>query len=115
LGYSCTVKASLVLKAILKAITIPGGSSNTWYKGDVEFMFEQGRENSDGAITGQVSRIVEEHCHKAGSARIEPDGHVTRFPGVSREIQRLAEIEGLQEYQTRFQNVPSAIIIGTNV
>ena len=73
MGYSATAKACMVLD------TFKGGdkSSNVWAWKGHRYMYERGRENADGAITGSVIRMDGKRC---GSFRIDPDGQVIRAP-----------------------------------
>ena len=50
MGYGCTAKAGMVMDTFRG----DGGSSNVWHYKGVEYFWEQGRENADGAITGSV-------------------------------------------------------------
>lgn len=91
MGYSCNAASGYALDYIRDEVSLklPAGSSNGMPDGG---FYEVGRENADGAITGTVwkpwaedpSRVV-----KRGGFRIEPDGTVSRFPGLKKEV-RLA-------------------------
>jgi hypothetical protein len=95
MGYSLTVKASLVLQASMKIIG-DGVSSNV-FRG---YFYEQGRENSDGAFTAQVMKFITGgFCKRAGSIRIEANGKITRFPTMTKSEKVLAEQDGLKEYK----------------
>jgi hypothetical protein len=77
--------------------------------------WEVGRENADGAITGTVwkpwshdpSRVV-----KKGGFRIEPDGTVTRFPGLSVEERREAAAWAKKRYREVFESCPFSVAVG---
>jgi hypothetical protein len=97
MGYSCNKAAGLTLDSILEQVAPFPSPTNTWeYKGN-KYFFERGREQDDGAITGQVWRMDPEDaqgrcfCHRSGSARIEPGGRVTRFPHISKQVKKVAE------------------------
>lgn len=85
MGYSCTVAASNTLNAIGNAFATNGNPNILTIHGR-EFFFERGRENGDGAITGTLMVMVDaDHCRKAGTVRIEPDGRINRFPGLNKK------------------------------
>ena len=92
MGYSCTAVADTVLDFILNNLTknVSNGTSNGWFNNANEYFFEQGRENQDGAITGQVWRKLNQSAYRAGSVRIEPNGTVTRFYGIPASLRKLA-------------------------
>lgn len=95
MGYSCTVVADKVLEFLLADLSknVGNGTSNGWFNNGCEYFFEQGKENDDGAITGQVYRIMVDRtkCLPAGSVRIEPDGIVNRFSHIPHSLRSLAE------------------------
>lgn len=94
MGYSCTRNAGDRLDMILKADN-SDPSSNMWVKEDgYRYFFERGRENSDGAITGTVYQIRGEYAYRKGTAKIDPDGKVTRFPHMN-SVMRKASKEPL--------------------
>lgn len=93
MGYSARADAFDTLRAIERSQKALGcASSNGIVKdGQVIGFYEIGRENRDGAITGQVFKNCEPYhvgqrgpdrayATKAGSFRISPDGVVERFP-----------------------------------
>lgn len=85
MGYSCNAASAFALDWIRDNVSLklPAGTSNGMPDGG---FWEVGRENASGAITGTVwkpwaedpSRVV-----RRGGFRIEPDGRVSRFPGLS--------------------------------
>ncbi len=99
MGWSCTAKAGLTLDGISKTFQ---GSSNTWNTEKGTFFFETGRENADGAITGQVWKMVDVpkkgRCNRSGSFRIETDGTIARFPHLPAWIKKSAVEYGAAEY-----------------
>lgn len=98
MGYSCTAKASYVMQALERAICTHG-SSNVFINLPHKYMFECGRENSDGAITGTVMVFLDnDHVRKVGSYRIEPDGTITRFYGTSAKERKTAMEAGLARF-----------------
>lgn len=76
MSYSCTVKANLALEAIYAGMPNSQDSSNTFDRNGRTYFVEQGRERTDGAITGQIIDLVT--GRQSGSLRIEPDGGITR-------------------------------------
>jgi len=121
MGYSCTAAAALKLEAIMKGLREAGLTvyhngrpmTNTWKRGKDTLFYERGRENPDGAITGSIFSIS---GRRVGSFRIEPDGQVTRFPGIpkgireqTRVVPRVDSLKGstLEFLQQRGLNEPS--------
>ena len=95
MGYSCSAAASLTMTAIGELIG--GESSNGMPDGG---FYERGREQPDGAMTGSVYVPVGTNgCRKRGSFRINADGKVTRFPGLTRVLLAKAEAMGAKEYK----------------
>lgn len=99
MGYSCSARASHVLKQIDCLDEFDISSPNHKY------FYEIGKENNDGAITGIVFEFIGESniqegyltrpCKKAGSFRIEPDGSIKRFPGIPKHMYNALEIAAL--------------------
>lgn len=104
MGWSCTAKAGLTLDGISKLFQ---GSSNTWTTEKGTFFFETGRENSEGAITGQVWKMIvwqgEDRIKRSGSFRIEPDGIIARFPHLPAWMKRVAVEYGAEEYSRLYE------------
>ncbi|MFA5344410.1 MAG: hypothetical protein WC381_10670, partial [Kiritimatiellia bacterium] len=102
MGYSCTGKAAAAEGAIftsraagdlygaaesLAAGGYGGEVTNGWQVAGVRYFLDRGREQPDGAITGQVwcQTPGSETCSLAGNLRIEPDGFISRWPRASAE------------------------------
>lgn len=85
MGYSCSANASDRLNMVLNADTTDE-SSNTWVKNGTRYFFERGRENADGSVTGTVFEIRGKFAHRKGSAKIDPNGKVVRFPHWNAEM-----------------------------
>jgi hypothetical protein len=100
MGYSCTGKAAAAEGAIftsraagdlygaaesLAAGGYGGEVTNGWQVAGVRYFMDRGREQPDGAITGQVwcQTPGSETCSLAGNLRIEPDGFISRWPRAS--------------------------------
>ena len=88
MGYSCRQSADKAHDVILRAVTDPAGSSNTWEFRGVRYFYETGREQRDGAITGTVWRFLadDSHVRRAGSVRIDPDGRLVRWPCIPADV-----------------------------
>jgi hypothetical protein len=117
MGYSCTAAAGCVLDAVTAVAAprdkegkrpsngLPGGG-----------FWEIGRENADGAVTGTVWRNLnaqerarwshldnlDERVTRAGGFRIEPCGHISRFPGLPKDLREAAERTGKRRYQKTY-------------
>jgi hypothetical protein len=90
MGYSCTAKADYVLKELLTQLQAagPAKTSNGWSKNNIEYFFEIGKEQPDGAITGKVHKVQPDGlCREMNSARIDADGDIPYFP-TSKQAQR---------------------------
>lgn len=90
MGYSCTVKAHDTLRMTLNNITganiLEPQFSNTWENKGTKFFYERGREQSDGSITGQVFKFINDtQCVKYGSLKILPDGKVKSWAGMPKD------------------------------
>jgi hypothetical protein len=105
MGYSCAAVAGIVMDKLVAQLQKDGGvdehnSSNTWKHKGVFYMEERGRENSDGAVTGTISRFVGPNSAKRiGSYRIEPNGEITRFATSSAKQRAQAVADGVAEFQ----------------
>lgn len=86
MGWSCTAAASETADRISNWCRATTDSSNTFVsvaeRSDGErFFFEEGNETADGAIVGEVFRMVgESRAVPAGRYRIEPDGTFSSGP-----------------------------------
>lgn len=98
MGYSYAARAGYTLDSIGKLINVK--TSNGMPDGG---FYETGREQADGAITGTVWKPIpgSTHVTKRGSFRIDPNGKVARFPGLSRALIKQAEEMGEAEYHRR--------------
>lgn len=89
MGYSATTRAFRTLEQIESLMKGRGATvskgivANEWTG-----FWEMGREQADGSIVGTIQKNVEYQgktcCVRAGSFRIEPDGRLSRFPGLSK-------------------------------
>jgi hypothetical protein len=83
MGYSCTKAASDTLHAVHHLFNA-GKNQSTLLINGTEYFFERGRENGDGAITGTLMEMLpNDYCRKAGSVRIDGEGKIARFPGLT--------------------------------
>lgn len=90
MGWSCGQKAGQTMDRISQACRAQGGSSNVFTVKGKKYMFETSRvEHSDGAITGQVLRFLDErYVRPSGSFRIEGDGTISRGPAFFKQALR---------------------------
>lgn len=94
MGYSCTLKADKTLQTLMSIIGKGEKSSNTWIHNGNKYFYEIGKENSDGAITGTIYRVIkgdDSKCLKTGSFRIDADGKIVRFPTTTSQQRNEAE------------------------
>jgi hypothetical protein len=81
MGWSATAKACDIERAWSDACHKQTGQSNAYETEGKRFFYDTGREQRDGAITGQVFRMLPDGMAvRSGSFRIESDGTVTRYP-----------------------------------
>jgi len=84
MGYSCTQDADSMLGVIRKAYGDPTKGSNILRLRGEDYFYERGREQGDGAITGQLwLMLANDMARPVGTYRIEPDGTIARFPRLS--------------------------------
>ncbi len=118
MGYSATNAAFRTIEAIItEAQTLrPITGSNQWIGDDgLEYFYERGNEKPDGSMTGKVMRTLKQSewlsawgpyrptaVKSAGPFRIEPDGKITRFPGIPKAVKAKldAEYKKRKELQT---------------
>lgn len=83
MGYSYAQEAGRAFENLLAALRGENApkSTNCWFHNGVQYFWERGKENTDGAITGTVMRFHD--CKNVGGFRIEANGTVTRFPTAS--------------------------------
>lgn len=108
MGYSCTAMASFVIDAIMAAVRHEN-SGNTYKGKDGQLYFwERGRENSDGAMTGVIQRMLpNDYCRRVASFRIEPNGRITRFYGLTKAVKERAERTARLHYIETFKHEPN--------
>ncbi len=78
MGWSCSVKASNMMRLVSETCVEQTGNSNTYIKDGDKYFFEHSRtEHSDGSITGKIYKFVSENeCIPVGRFKILPDGKV---------------------------------------
>jgi len=83
MGYSATAKAMEVIEKITEKCLNETGSQNVWKHKGKFYMFEIGRENMDGAVTGQIFLLLTNNASfkrakaiKKGGFKINPDGSI---------------------------------------
>ena len=95
MGYSCSARANYTLDQVhsLDDFCLSG---NLHYK----YFTEIGKENRDGSITGKVYEVYHkgEYCKSIGGFRINPDGSIARFPGLSKRMFGVLEIAAIEAY-----------------
>lgn len=112
MGYSYNALSGYALEHITKSLGCGDlGPSNVFVKNGKKYMYEHGREQYDGAITGVVWKFLEDgvHVRKAGTFRIEPDGTVTRFPGSTATQRKQATVAAVGEYKRIHGALPNCI------
>jgi hypothetical protein len=103
MGYSCSARANYVLDQVEFLEEFDSKSPN--YK----YFIEIGKENNDGAITGTVymftggwftdkDYLQTRPIKKYGSFRINPNGTIARFPGISKRLFGVLEIAGIEAF-----------------
>lgn len=104
MGYSYAARAGFTLDAIQEKFR-QENSGNVFSTdgGKTTYFHERGREQADGAATGTVQKnLPDNFCRKAGSYRIEPEGNITRFPGVPRKFWPELEAASDKRYDQTF-------------
>ena len=81
MGWSATAKACDTERHWSNICHAQTGRSNVYTAKGNTYFYDTGREQRDGAITGQVFRMSDSgYCAKVGSFRIEADGTVAKDP-----------------------------------
>ena len=107
MGYSLSSEAGSTLEAFNDSFS--SGSTNTYYAETTgaEMFYEIGNESSDGSCTGEVYRVAGKNadghdmCRKVGTFRIDSNGEIVRFPGVTRKTMNEISARGLEIYEDR--------------
>jgi hypothetical protein len=88
MGYSCTAAALRTLQTVkaLHGADLEENNMIRTHKGRLVF-FEAGEEQDDGAIVGTVTDL---RGLNAGVFRVEPDGSIARFAGLTKNQQAWA-------------------------
>ena len=111
MGYSCTKDASNAL-GIIGHMFATDGNPNVLTINGAQFFFERGKENTDGAITGTLYKMLpNDMCRKVGNVRIDPDGMVRRFPGLTM-VERAEVGSTLRDMSARNPQLLSAWAMG---
>lgn len=91
MGYSCTVDANNTLGVIEHMFATKGNPNILTIRGS-QYFFERGKEQEDGAITGQLMLMLpNDYCQRIGSVKINADGSIARFPKLSKAEKQEAE------------------------
>jgi hypothetical protein len=112
MGYSCTKKAGDTLDRLVQYYLEKGEKMQNVFtvkqascmaQKEKQYMWEIGRENKSGAITGKVCEFTGPSEQKltesgqpydsrpavnVGSFRIAPDGKITKFPGLPADVKK---------------------------
>lgn len=81
MGWSCEMLAGKRLDLIMDLCHKNSGMTNVWTENNNKYMFETGREQADGSITGTISKYIDDSkVKKSGSFKIEAGGIVSRGP-----------------------------------
>jgi len=110
MGYSCSARANKVVDQV-EAL-----SEFDRHSPDYKYILQVGQENKDGAITGTVYEFTsgwftdkdfhqKRTCKKKGTFRVEPDGTITRFAGVSKRLFGVLTIAGIEAFDREFSYV----------
>jgi hypothetical protein len=96
MGYSCSRVAGLVLEQVSKNYSVDG-SQNVFTNGKDNFFYEQSRrEHADGAITGTAYQMLPDGMAiKKGSFRINGNGTVASFTGLTKDQKKKIQSEGI--------------------
>lgn len=91
MGYSCTQAADNMLGVICHTFN-KEKCSNMLTLGGKRYFFERGKEQHDGAITGTLFRMLpNDMAQRSGSFRINADGTIARFPGITAQQKQECE------------------------
>lgn len=91
MGYSCSALASETFHGIFK-----NDKSSNVHNG---YMYEIGRENRDGAVTGKAWQVISGNLIKrVGSFKVTADGFISSMPGITKEEKREAMVEGYLKF-----------------
>ena len=95
MGWSCRAEAAETMDKWTKACVKGTGFSNTFKIGKVQFFWELDNvEQEDGAITGEVIRIISfGKCALEAAFRIEGDGRVSKAPKFLRDVASQGDVE----------------------
>lgn len=102
MGYSASAAAFRTLDAIGRYGAYQGGPTNGFCCGGTEGFWEIGRENADGAITGQVHVVRDGYIVKSAPFRINSDGVVAWFPYVKFYFDKWATFKGWKAVTDRY-------------
>ncbi len=83
MGYSCSYEADITMDAITKSPEFR--CANGWIGDDkVNYFFEIGKENIDGAMTGSVYKS--NSGKRVGGFKIASNGRLISFPHLPKNI-----------------------------
>lgn len=91
MGYSCSQDAAHTL-GVIQHMFRQGKSTNVLTIKGIEYFFERGRQQPDGAITGTLFRMLsDDRASKVGAFKINSDGMISKFPALSAGDRKEAE------------------------
>lgn len=105
MGYSCSALASFTLDGLMANVSHVNNIANVWFHKNVCYMYERGKEQSDGSITGTIYKFIDSSLtamNKVGSFKIASDGRIIRFGGMSHNAKNSAEVWSASKYIKTF-------------
>lgn len=112
MGYSCTARARFTEEIIQERFR-HANSGNVFSTdgGKTTFFTERGREQDDGAITGNVyANLPNGMARKVGSYRIDSDGKIIRFSHISKKYWVEMEVLSEKRYVDTYNPVVRQIL-----
>lgn len=102
MGYSSSAYASYTMVAVADLLRGKLDTNNGIERNGG--FWEIGRENWDGAMTGTVWKMLPDgvRARRAGTFRIEADGHITRFPTLTKAERLACEKAGQERYASLY-------------
>ena len=106
MGYSRSIKASLVYDAMLVQLKAAGPedeSQNSWHAKGSRYFVEIGKEQRDGAITGRIWKFGQHStATPAGGIKINRHGAVVRWQTSNKAQRESATTAGLIRFHETY-------------